>query len=165
MFLTCFYNTLGQWGNILSCYIHFFLEFSTNFHVFLPPLWISWPPLWIFRKKFFKIWNYIIPAFKRARTDFPETPQWLYLAYSISIVFFPKFPIFPKFTSTVWKDRPKKTSRLRGKMDFFCIEFFFSEFPMKFAIRNMYGTWYYNNSEKGPKSLYMATKRNQDLEM
>ena len=31
MFLTCFYNSLGHWGNILSCYIHFFLEFSRFF--------------------------------------------------------------------------------------------------------------------------------------
>ena len=53
-----------------------------------------------------------------------------------------------------------KTSRLRGQMAFFCIEFFFFKFPMKFAIRNMYGTF-----EKDPKSLYMSTKRNQDFEM
>ena len=31
MFLTSFYNTLGHWGKILSCYIHFFLEFSRFF--------------------------------------------------------------------------------------------------------------------------------------
>ena len=36
---------------------------------------------------------------------------------------------------------------------------------MKFAIRNMHGTWYYNTFEKGPKSLYIAMKRNQDFEM
>ena len=29
----------------------------------------------------------------------------------------------------------------------------------------MYGTWYYNTFEKGPKRLYIATKRNQDFEM
>ena len=100
--------------------------------------------------------------------SFQMSPNWLPrdspVALSCILYFHSVFPqISPKKPHSR-QGQSSKSSRLRGQMAFFCIEFFFFEFPMKFAIRNMYGTWYYNTFEKGPKSLYIATKRNQDFE-